>query len=235
MRTLIEIWSFAIAWYNLPFTLALAAFLGVTVLQFIGLDQDYEAEADLDFELDSDLDLDGEPDFEPDLDHDIEHDGLAAASGAELLQFLGVGRVPVTMILLLLLSNFGLTGWITNSLILNILSDYVPWTLAPVLLIALVVSLGVTSRTSRFIGRALPAFSSTATPLPQLVSRRGRVTSAQLDESYGQVKVRDPGGTLISVFAIVDPGQPPLPSETEVFLVEYDPAKKVFIVEPVER
>ncbi len=37
---------------------------------------------------------------------------------------------------------------------------------------------------------------------------------------------------LITVFAVVDPGKPPIPRDVEVILVEYDEAKKVFIVVP---
>jgi hypothetical protein len=55
-----------------------------------------------------------------------------------------------------------------------------------------------------------------------------------VDEEYGQVKLRDIGGTLITVFAVVDPGKPAILRDTEVILVEYDAAKKVFIVVPSE-
>ena len=58
------------------------------------------------------------------------------------------------------------------------------------------------------------------------------MTSPQVDEKYGQVKVRDTGGTLITVFAVVDPGQPPIPRDADVILVEYDEKRKVFIVVP---
>jgi hypothetical protein len=83
-----------------------------------------------------------------------------------------------------------------------------------------------------FIGRAVPAFSSTATSVKRLVSRRGHVVSPQVDEKYGQVKVRDPGGTLITVFAVVDPGKLPILRDTEVILVEYDEATKRYVVVP---
>jgi hypothetical protein len=67
-----------------------------------------------------------------------------------------------------------------------------------------------------------------------LVGRRGRVSSGHVDQAYGQVKVRDPGGTLITVFAVVDPGKPSIACDSEVYLVEYDPVKKVFVVVPAD-
>ncbi len=84
------------------------------------------------------------------------------------------------------------------------------------------------------MGRVVPAFTSSAMSVNRLVSRQGYVSSAQVDDTYGQVKVRDAGGTSITVFAVVDPGQPPITCDTKVFLVDYDPARKLFVVEPSE-
>ena len=250
MQELLDVWTFATAWYNLPFTLALVAFLGLSALQFIGLDQDHDVEADADadvdldvdhdldldhdLELDHDMDLDHDADLDHDLDHDVAHDLASAPTWIGALAFLGVGHAPVTMILLVLVGCFGLLGWIMNALIVDVLPIYPGWALALVLVVDLLLALWFTSRVARFIGRALPAFASTATSTAHLVARRGRVTSAQVDNSYGQVKVRDPGGTLITVFAVVDPGKPPLPRDTEVFLVDYDAIKKVFTVVPAD-
>jgi hypothetical protein len=122
--------------------------------------------------------------------------------------------------------------------VVGVYSTLPSW-LPPVALLGVVaVAFGVggwfTKRTARFISRALPSFSSTATPLKRLVGRRGRVSSAHVDQTYGQVKVRDPGGTLITIFAVVDPGKPVIACDTEVYLVEYDPVKKVFVVVPAD-
>jgi membrane protein implicated in regulation of membrane protease activity len=176
----------------------------------------------------------------------VEHDASSDAGGvpawAELLRFLGVGQAPLTMVLLVLMGGFGILGWVMNALILSVSPSYLKFSWLPawlawlpfiaVLIVDLMLGAWFTSRVAVFIGRAVPAFSSTATSVKRLVSRRGHVVSPQVDEKYGQVKVRDPGGTLITVFAVVDPGKPPIPRDTDVILVEYDDAKKVFIVVP---
>jgi membrane protein implicated in regulation of membrane protease activity len=131
-----------------------------------------------------------------------------------------------------LLGGFGILGWIANASVLGILPIYPGWVLLVILLLDVFVAAWFTSRVAGLLGRAMPAFSSTATSLKRLVTRRGRVVSPQVDEKYGQVKVRDPGGTLITVFAVVDPGKPPILRDTEVILVEYDEAKKVYVVVP---
>jgi membrane protein implicated in regulation of membrane protease activity len=246
MQPLIELWTFATAWYNLPFTLALLAFLGLSALQFIGLGGDQDADLDHDLDMDHELDLDHDLDMDHDLDldheADLDHDlgqavghpveSMAGGAWTETLQFLGVGHAPLTMILLVWVGGFGFLGWITNSLLLSQVSTYPGWVLIVVLAGTLLVSAWLTSRTARLIGRTIPTFASTATSASQLVSRRGRVASSQIDDTYGQVKVRDSGGTLITVFAKVDPGNPPIPRDSEVYLVDYDPSKKVYIVVP---
>ncbi len=251
MNALIEWWTFATAWYNLPFTLALLAFLLLSALQFIGLGGDHDADVhvDIDHDVDFDHDLDLDHDLDVDHDVDIDHDAdlshdlaheagpqLDHAGGApawlEALKFLGVGQAPVTMIVLLLVGGFGLSGWIANWFIVGASPLYPGWVMAGVVVGALLVSVLFTSRTARLISRAIPAFSSTATSASQLVSRRGWVTSVQVDDTYGQVKVRDSGGDLITVFAKVDPNKPPIPRDSEVYLVDYDAVEKVYTVVP---
>jgi hypothetical protein len=201
------------------------------------LDLDHDMDLDHDLDLDHDVALDHDAGLDHDLDHDIAHDIGHDVSGglpawAEVLQFLGVGQAPVTMVLLILLGGFGIFGWIMNGLVLGLSPAYYGWMLVLVLGVDAVVGAWFTGQVARLIGQAVPAFVSTATSLNRLVSRRGRVASPQVDETYGQVKVRDVGGTLITVFAVVDPGQAPIPRDTEVILVEYNAAKKVFVVVP---
>jgi membrane protein implicated in regulation of membrane protease activity len=272
VQALAELWAFATAWYNLPFSLALLAFLGLSAVQFIGLEQDHgtdadahadfdhdmsvdhdlgvdhdlsvdhdvsvehdlavEHDADLGHDVDHDLDHDVDHDVEHDVSHEVGHDAGGAPAWIGVLRFLGVGQAPLTMVLLVLLGGFGILGWVANASVMGILPKYPAWALAVVLLLDLFVAAWFTSRVAVFIGRAVPAFSSTATSVKRLVSRRGHVVSPQVDEKYGQVKVRDQGGTLITVFAVVDPGKPPIPRDTEVILVEYDEARKRYVVVP---
>ncbi len=230
MSVFIEFLTFIMVWYNIPFTLAMVAFFGLSALQFMGLGHDHDADADADLHLDVDHDMDIHLDH--DLDHDVDHDVDGAVGWSGALQFLGVGHAPVTMILLVLLGSFAALGWLMNQLAFGLFAVYPGWLLPLVMIISFAVSSLFTSRIALFIGRMLPAFSSTATSLNRLVSRRGRVISQLVDEQYGQVKVRDPSGTAITVFATVDPDKPPISRDQEVLLVEYDTVKKLFIVVP---
>ena len=75
MQALAELWNFAIAWYNLPFSLALLAFLGLSAVQFIGLEHDHGAAgADADAHLDLDHGVSVDHDFGVDHDVSVDHD-----------------------------------------------------------------------------------------------------------------------------------------------------------------
>ncbi len=222
MENLIELRDFVLTWYNLPFTVALFAFLCLSFMQMLGLDQD----------PDTDVDLDMETDFDSDLDLDWEANTVFDA--AKLLQFLGIGQIPGTMVILLLLLGFGISGWIANMLLFTFYPDYPGWAILPVCALALLTGTLFTAWTARWLGKFVPAFTTSATSVERLVSKQGWVSSRQVDEKYGQVKIRDAGGTLLTVFAVVDPGQAPIKRNAKVFLVEYNPAKKLFIVETEE-
>lgn len=275
MQILLDFCKFITAWYNLPFTLALLGFLGLSSLQFIGLGQEHDADADADVHVDvdhdisvdhnidvdhdiavdHDLDVDHDIDVDHDvsldhdagvghdLDHDVDHDlghdaGHDAGGGAGLLgvlSFFGIGKAPITVWLLALLGTFGVFGWVVNAAFYSHTGKGALPTMMTfgfILLLAVVAALVGAKVGSGLVATVAPALITTATPMARLVGRRGRVVSPQVDETYGQVKVRDPGGTLITLFAVVDPGKPAILRDSEVVLVEYESAKKVFVVVP---
>ncbi len=229
-------------WYNLPFTLMLL-FCGVlTALQLIGLggdgdadadlDADFDADVDLDADLDADVDLDADADLDGDIDADADADGLPDL--LSVLAFVGVGKAPLLVVLIILLGSIGILGWTVNSVITAVFPTYPAWAFIVALLIALVGGSLISSRLARLIGRALPSINSTATAATGLVGRRGTVISPRVDGVYGLVRVRDQGGTQINVFAITAEAEP-IGSQTEVALVEYDPLKKRYTVVPIGR
>ena len=232
------------AWYNLPFTLMLL-FCGVlTALQLVGLggDGDADADVDADFDLDADVDLDADfdADMDVDADADIDADADADIDGGDapdllsVLAFLGVGKAPLLVVLIILLGSIGILGWTVNSVVTAVFPAYPAWAFLITLPVALVGGGLVSSRLSRLIGRALPSISSTATAAAGLIGRRGAVISPHVDGAYGLVRVRDQGGTLINVFAVTAENDP-IGRQTEVVLVEYDAQNKRYTVVPIRQ
>jgi len=239
-------WASLFTWYNLPFTLLLFACGVLAILQMIGLgggdDSETGAEVDHDLDLDHgvdvdhDVDLDHSADLDHDLDHDVDHDldhGDVGEPGVlTVLAFIGLGKAPLFVVLLIFFGAVGVIGWALNALITGVLGDYPGLAFAGVLPASIIGGGLISSRVARFIGRALPPISTTATRAQALVGRRGTVISPFVDEKYGMVRLRDAGGTLISVFAVQPSGEP-IKRGCDVVLVAYDPAKKLYTVAPV--
>lgn len=231
-----DTWIFISAWYNIPFTLLLLSCIFLAFLQLIGLGGEGDSDADLDSDLDldadadldGDLDVDGDVDADGDLDHDLDPGGGDFSNLLSALAFLGIGKAPLMVVLLLLFGSMGLLGWTFNSLVQNRLGYYPGLAFALVLPLSLVLGGLFSSRTARFIGRALPPISTTASHAAALVGRRGTVISPAVDQKYGLVRLRDDGGTLINIFATTDNN--PIQRDQEVILLAYDKEKKQYIV-----
>ncbi len=217
----------------------------------VSLDHDMDVDHSVDLEHGVDVDHSVDVDHDVDLQHDlavehgaaVQHDvvldhdaGVGHGAGAghdaqgtlALLAYLGVGKVPLTVLLILLTGAIGLLGWILNSLVQAVFGGYPGIFFAAVLPVSLVVSGVVTARVARVIGNALPPISTTATRSEALVGIQGTVISPFVDARYGMVHVRDRGGTLISVFATCE-GEPIRRGE-KVVLVRYDPTARTYSV-----
>lgn len=235
-------WSFLSTWYNLPFTILLAICALLAVLQLIGLggeadshDVDHDVDVDGDVDLDHDLavehdaDLDHDADVDHGVEHDADHDAESVPTTLSVLAFIGLGKAPLLVVLLIFFGAIGILGWVLNSLVQGALGSYPGVAFIVVLPLSVIVGGLLSSRTARLIGRALPPVSTTAMRAQALVGRRGVVVSPFIDEKYGLVRLRDVGGTLLSVFAIIQSGEP-IKRGSEVVLVAYDPTLRRYTV-----
>lgn len=242
--------TFSIAWYNLPFTIMLVLGVVFASLQLLGLSQDQDTDADADVDVDGDVDADVDADmdvavhhdFDHDIDHDIDHEidhdldhdvdhdiSHDSISGFSWLAFIGIGKAPLMVVVLIVLMTTGLLGWFLNGLAVGVLGFFPGLLLLLTLMVSLVVGSLITSRVTRFIGRTLPPISTTATRAQALVGRPGTVISPFIDARYGMVHLRDDGGTLISIFVTTEDEQPITRGET-VILLSYDAAQRRYLV-----
>ncbi len=220
----------------------------------LDVSHDVDVSHDLDVSHDADLghDLDAGHDLGHDLDHDLGHDlghevvpgagheaGLPAVHGVShegglsflsALAFLGVGKAPLMVVLLILFGSMGLLGWLLNAFTVTLFGGgYPALAFGGVLLVVLVLGGVISSRTTLLIARALPPFVTTASRAEALVGRTGMVISPVVDEHYGQVHLRDPGGTLITVFAVTR-AEAPIPRGEQVVTVSYEADQKRYLV-----
>lgn len=210
---LTALWGFVTAWYNLPFSLLLVAALALAAMQLTGLHAEADSEADLDDEADEAADADSE----------------AEAPRLAWLTQLGFGRAPLTVLLFLFFSLIGAAGLALHALWLSVAGDLPALALALTLPLAGLTGGIAAAQAARGLGRALPPVSTTATRASALVGRLGTVISPRVDEAYGQVRVRNPGGTQLSVFAVTK-REAPIPRGQPVVVVAYDDAARRYIV-----
>jgi membrane protein implicated in regulation of membrane protease activity len=225
-----NIFGFLIVWYNLPYTVFLGLGLGIAALQLFGLSHDSDADLDADVDADLDLDADADADADMDADHALDHDTApGAASGFSWLAFIGFGKTPVMVVLLILFFSIGLLGWFLNGVIFGIFGFFPSLLILFSGLASLAASVFVTSRATRFIGRVLPPISTTATRAQAMVGMNGKVISPLVDNHYGLIHLRDEGGTLVSLFAITE-DDTPIPRGEMVMLLSYNTEKRRYLV-----
>lgn len=156
----------------LPFGVALALMLMIGVVEALGLGA---SAADLDLGLDADSDL---------------------------LGWLGIGQVPLLMLLVVLLAMFGLIGLTLQQVAAALLgAPLSPWIAAPA---ALVAALPATGIAARGLARIVPRDETTAIGLDNLLGKRATVTVGTARRgSPAQARVRDVHGQ--SHYVMVEP------------------------------
>ena len=147
---------------NLPFSVALLVMLLIGVVEALGLGA---SAAHLDADVGGDV-------------------------GGDLLAWLGVGRVPLLMLIVVFLALFGLTGLAVQQLA----GPLTLWIAAPA---AGAAALPLTGLGARGLARIVPGDETTAVSLDTLVGRRGTITIGTARRgSPAQARVRDIHGQV---------------------------------------
>jgi len=210
-----------------------------------------EAGGDVDADADADHDIGGEVDHDADADADAdaENSGGALArtvhvapAGAHsgggspvmgLLSLLGVGKIPVSLVLMILLLLWGSTGFLVNQLILNATRS--DWIIAMISLpVTAAISFTLTGLIARTVGKYLPSMETYVHRRTELVGQIGEAIY-NVDGNFGMVSVRDVGGDLFQVPCRTAEGARVILKGTKVVLFDYDSEKGVFRVAPFPR
>ena len=236
-----------LSWWNLIYLVPLAlALIYLVVYMSTGLsfgdaDADVSADADTDADADADHDVAVEHDVsaehDADTDQDAQHEteqetGQGGASS--MLSLLGVGRAPLSVLLMVFLLVWSITGLIANRVLYGV-SQSVAATVIVSVPLALVLSLLGTAGLARLIGRVMPNSETYVRRKSSLVGLAGEAVY-DITTGFGTVQVRDETGDLHE-----------LPCETQgeaaknvihkgqrVVLYDYNEEKGVFYVTPFE-
>lgn len=131
--------------------------------------------------------------------------GADADIDAAPLAWLGVGRLPLLMLLVGYLTSFGLIGLVGQQLSADLLGTLQPlWLAAP---LAAAVALPVTGVAARLLGRIMPQDHTTAIAVEDLVGRAAVVlTGRATPGSPARARVVDHYGQ--AHFVMVEPDNP---------------------------
>ena len=223
----------------------------------IGLDHDVDVDAHVDFDHDIDvdahvdLDHDVDVDAHADIDHDVDlhvdagHDIHADVAHAELsfldeaLSFFGIGRVPLSFILMTFLTTFAFVGWAVNTVLKPVLRT--EFLFFPISCFAAVFcGLALAKLMAGTLGRWLKPVETAAVRRSSLV---GRIARAKLPitEQFGRAMLEDQYGSRHTVVCKVPEGAEPIPKGRTVLLVRFVPSTRrdrrtdgYYLVEPYD-
>ncbi|HEX8912632.1 MAG TPA: hypothetical protein VF796_09770 [Humisphaera sp.] len=253
--------DWVLAWWNLVFAVPFGLALLYLVVYAVGgitfgdpdtnhdLSADHDVDADHDLAADHDADVDQDVDVDADADHDVaaEHDAdsdagdsHAAAQGASgpgplnaALSWLGVGRVPLSLLLMVLMLAWGASGFVVNQL-LRESAGAAPWRVALFSLpTAAFVALVATRVLVRAMDRWAPLDATTARRRHDLLGSGGTAIFP-IDDRFGMAAVRDDRGELFQVPCRLAAGHPPVPKHGPVVLVAYNARTNLYQVIPAD-
>ena len=212
-------WAFITAAENLPFSVALMVMLGMALLEGVGL----LLGAGLSGLVDALL-----PDIEVDVDlHDVQTPGA-------LSQFLGwlyVGKVPFLVVFVVLLTSFGISGLILQSISQSLLGSLLPAMLvAPV---ALLAALPVTRLSAAGLARIMPRDETEAVSADSFIGRVAVIITGTARRGYAaQARLNDQHGQTHYVMVEPEGESAELPSGCEVLLIKKNGSRFIAIENP---
>ncbi len=222
-------------WYNLLFELPFFAALMYLCLLASGF---VTSEHDAGIEIGHDVDVGADGGFDHDVhvEHDLSHDHDYAAehgqdAGALLgvLSFLGVGKVPISILMMSFCFLWGFTGWASNRILKDIsYPEMFVW-----------MSLGVASFSSIFgtrflaklLAKIMPATESYGATSRDFVGQRATARFS-ITESSGTARLRDQYGTLQDLPCRVAVGEAEIPSGSRLILMRYEEQSRIYIARP---
>jgi hypothetical protein len=181
-----------LAWYNVIFYVPLLT--GICFIAIAGMgggDAGIDADADIDVDADADTDLE---------------DSLVGRA----LSIFGIGKCPLSIVIMTSLMIFGGSGLILNRLILPFFS----------LIGAFIVTMVLTRIVATTIGKIMPS-TETYTVGPEHIMGLSGTVVIRVTKDFGQIHVIDHLNTLHKLKCKTFPEAPSIPSGKKALVVDY--------------
>jgi hypothetical protein len=194
---------------------------------------DADVGADADVDTDADVDADGDaggetsgPEHDAHDGHHHETPGGGRGALMEALTWLGLGKAPLSILLMVLLMTWGMTGFFVNAGLWPKLGGWVPLASLP---LATIASVALTHLIGRLFARIMPPDAGAA---PRRASLVGTVGEAlfNIDQKFGMAIVRGARGEVFQLPCRVFEDRDPIRKGDKVLLVDYDKDQQMFYV-----
>lgn len=195
-------------WHHLLFVIPLGFGLLLTVASGLGMTGP-DVEVDVDLETDADVGLEGEP-----------------SMGSALLEMMGVGRVPMTILMLSYTLLFGGLGQAAMSLLGGVLGKTAVYVAGAVAVLS--ASLG-TGRLSSLLSRLLPSAESYASAPSDLVGTLG-TAELPVSSEFGLARVKTSDGSLMKVRCVCEEGS--IDKGGALLVLDFNSSNGIYLVEP---
>src|SRR4051812_45155957 len=198
------------------------------------IESDAHFDADADADADAHLGADADADVDADVDADAHVEGHGAdevAPGSVLasaLSLLGVGRVPLSIVLMVLMLIWGTIGFFANMLAWEKYQNE-SIVLAISIPLAFIASVLGTRLITAAMARWLPTHETYIQRRHELLGAIGEAI-LPIDSTFGMVAVRDVYGDLFHVGCRLHPNQPSLEKGSKVKLIAYNGKQKIYYV-----
>lgn len=174
------------------------------------------------------------PDHGADVDHDFDasHQDVDGDAGpiSRALSVLGVGRAPVSVVLITLCFSWGFTGWASNR-VLQSLGFSLDWFSWISVVVAVVLSILFTGKISRLLARIMPTTETSILSAASFVGKRATALYP-ITETAGAASFVDDNGGQQEVLCRVDSMKGEIPPGSMVVLVRYEEGRQLFFVRP---
>jgi Protein of unknown function (DUF1449) len=197
-----------------------------------GMDHDLDSDAHIELDADADADADVDADADTDADTDSDSDSAEGHASAFLaaLNWIGVGRIPVSLVLMILMLSWGAIGF---AAIQAMRGMAVGRNAVIAMTLAAGGSVGIVHVVAAILGPML--FSGTGGPRRrhELLGARGEAMYL-IDATFGMACGRDERGELFQVPCRVKQGESAIAKGSAVQLVAYNGKDLMFYVIPAD-
>lgn len=231
-----------LAWENVGYLGTFILGLMFLIMSLMGMGEHevgHDIEHDVDHDIDHDVGHETDHDATAKIDYVHEHGAeahSAAAKGDDMsamhfvLNLLGVGRCPLSIIIMCWLFIFSVTGVISNIILKNIL--FTPYIYGPISYVgAFFISFTLTGFLARLVGKIMPTNETSVLASEDFVGSIGKVLYEFDSEQKSFAQFFDTNKTLNEVRIINVTGKKINKGES-VLLTEYDKKNDIYEVEP---